>query len=60
MDTTSEALLALKPVSFATKRQVDPAGTSQFGLVAEDVDKVDPDLVIRDKMESPTASARIR
>ena len=49
MGTVSEALFALKPVSFHYKKQIDPAGKSQFGLVAEDVEKVNPDLVVRDK-----------
>jgi len=49
MDKASDALFALKPVSFHYKKQIDPAGKSQFGLVAEDVEKVNPDLVVRDK-----------
>jgi hypothetical protein len=49
MDTASEALFALKPVTFHYKKEIDPAGKSQFGLVAEDVEKVNPDLVVRDK-----------
>jgi uncharacterized coiled-coil protein SlyX len=49
MDKVSEELLALKPVSFRYKKEIDPAGISQFGLVAEDVEKVNPDLVVRDK-----------
>ena len=53
MEKTSEAFLALKPVTFRYKKEIDPAGTSQFGLVAEDVDKVNPDLVIRDKSGKP-------
>jgi hypothetical protein len=53
MDNTSEAVLALKPVSFRYKKEIDPAGTSQFGHVAEDVDKVNPDLVIHDKNGKP-------
>ena len=53
MDKTSEALFALKPVSFRYKKEIDPAGTSQFGLVAEDVEKVNPDLVVRDKEGKP-------
>jgi Chaperone of endosialidase len=48
MEKTSEALYALKPVSFRYKKEIDSAGTSQLGLVAEDVEKVDPDLVVRD------------
>ena len=53
MDQASEALFALKPVAFRYKKQIDPAGTSQFGLVAEDVEKVNPDLVVRDKEGKP-------
>jgi hypothetical protein len=49
MERLSEALFALKPVTFHYKREIDPAGTSQLGLVAEDVEKVNPDLVVRDK-----------
>jgi len=49
MDQASEALLALKPVTFRYKKEIDPQGIPQFGLVAEDVEKVNPDLVIRDK-----------
>jgi hypothetical protein len=53
MDQTSELLFALKPVTFHYKKEIDPAGTSQFGLVAEDVEKVNPDLVVRDKEGKP-------
>ena len=53
MDKASEALFALKPVSFRYKKEMDPAGTSQLGLVAEDVEKVNPDLVVRDKEGKP-------
>ena len=53
MEHASEALLALKPVSFRYKKELDPAGTSQFGLVAEDVEKINPDLVVRDKQGKP-------
>jgi hypothetical protein len=48
MDKASEAVLALKPVTFHYKQDVDPEGAPQFGLVAEQVEKVDPDLVTRD------------
>jgi len=48
MDKASEAILALKPVSFRYKHEVDPEGTPQFGLVAEEVEKVNPALVTRD------------
>jgi hypothetical protein len=47
MNTSSEAILALKPVTFHYKS--DQTGTPQFGLIAEDVAKVNPDLVVRDK-----------
>jgi hypothetical protein len=53
MDKASEALFALKPVTFHYKKKIDPAGISQFGLVAEDVEKVNPDLVVRDKEGKP-------
>jgi hypothetical protein len=48
MDKASEAILALKPVTFRYKQQIDPSGIPQFGLVAEEVEKVNPDLVARD------------
>jgi hypothetical protein len=48
MGDASDALLALRPVTFTYKPDLDPAGTPQFGLVAEEVEKVDPDLVVRD------------
>ena len=48
MDKASEVILALKPVTFRYKHHLDPAGIPQFGLVAEEVEKVNPDLVARD------------
>jgi hypothetical protein len=48
MDNASEALFSLKPVTFRYKKDIDPKSTAQFGLVAEDVEKVNPDLVVRD------------
>lgn len=53
MDKASEAVLALRPVTFRYKKEMDPAGTAQFGLVAEEVEKVKPDLVLRDKDGRP-------
>jgi hypothetical protein len=47
MDQTSEAILALKPVTFEYKS--DSTGTPQFGLIAEEVAEVNPDLVVRDE-----------
>jgi hypothetical protein len=49
MERTSETLFALRPVTFRYKKEIDPQKIPQFGLVAEDVEKVDPDLVVRDK-----------
>jgi hypothetical protein len=49
MDKASEAILALKPVTFRYKQELDPNGIPQFGLMAEQVDKVNPDLVVRDE-----------
>src|SRR6266487_2762647 len=48
MDKASETIFALKPVSFRYKKDIDSERTPQFGLVAEDVAKVNPDLVVRD------------
>jgi hypothetical protein len=53
MDKLSEGLFALEPVTFHYKKELDPAGGSQFGLVAEQVVKVNPDLVVRDKEGKP-------
>jgi hypothetical protein len=53
MDKASEAILALEPVSFRYKREIDPDRTPQFGLVAEQVEKVDPALVARDADGKP-------
>src|SRR5437763_3464524 len=53
MDKASEAILALKPVTFQYKTELDPAGIQQFGVVAEQVHKVNPDLVVRDKEGKP-------
>jgi hypothetical protein len=49
MGKVSDTLLALEPVAFRYKKEIDPAGTPQFGLIAEDVEKVNPDLVVHDK-----------
>lgn len=48
MADVSETLLALRPVTFRYKKEIDAGQTPQFGLVAEDVEKVNPDLVLRD------------
>ncbi len=53
MEKASEAILALRPVSFRYKKEIDPQSIPQFGLVAEEVEKVNPDLVIRDPEGRP-------
>ena len=53
MDNAGEAILALKPVTFRYKEDVDSNRTIMFGLMAEDVEKVNPDLVVRDKKGKP-------
>jgi hypothetical protein len=49
MDETSETILRLKPVTFHYKEELDPDKIPQFGLIAEQVEKVNPDLVVRDE-----------
>ena len=49
MDKASEAILALKPVTFRYKQELDPDAIPQFGLIAEEVEKVDPALVVCDE-----------
>ena len=53
MNKASEAILALQPVTFRYKPELDPEGIPQFGLLAEDVEKVNPDLVARDDHGKP-------
>ena len=53
MDRSSEAILKLKPVSFRYKEEVGPDAIPQFGLVAEEVKKVAPDLVTYDDEGKP-------
>src|SRR5262249_7628369 len=53
MDKASEGILFLQPVCFRYKHELDPKGIPQFGLVAEDVEKVNPDLVARDEQGKP-------
>jgi hypothetical protein len=49
MDKASEAILQLKPVTFRYKQELDPDAIPQFGLIAEQVEKVNPNLVVRDE-----------
>ena len=53
MGKASEAILALKPVSFRYKKEIDPQGIPEFGLIAEEVEKVNPDLIVRDREGKP-------
>lgn len=53
MDKTSEALFALKPVTFRYKQEIDPAQELSFGLTAEEVAKVSPHLISQDKERKP-------
>jgi uncharacterized coiled-coil protein SlyX len=53
MDKASEALFELNPVTFRYKKEVDATATPQLGLVAEDVEKVNPALVVRDQEGKP-------
>jgi Chaperone of endosialidase len=53
INKASEAILALQPVTFRYKKEFDPKGATQFGLIAEDVERANPDLVVRDKQGKP-------
>jgi hypothetical protein len=53
MSNASEAILGLKPVTFRYKEDIDPDAIPQFGLVAEEVEKVNPDLVVHDEAGKP-------
>ena len=53
MGKASEVILEFKPVSFRYKKEIDPHGIPEFGLIAEEVGKVNPDLIIRDREGKP-------
>jgi len=53
MEETSEVIYRLKPVSFRYKPEIEPTRPLGFGLIAEDVEKINPDLVARDKEGKP-------
>jgi hypothetical protein len=53
MDKSSEAILTLRPVTFRYKQEIDPKSIRQFGLIADEVAKVNPDLIVRDKEGKP-------
>ena len=49
MDKTSEALYMLNPVTYRFKKDIDPSQSLDYGLIAEEVAKIDPNLAIRDR-----------
>ena len=53
MERASETLFALRPVTFRYKKGIDPQRIPQFGLVAEEVEAVNRDLVVRDEEGKP-------
>jgi hypothetical protein len=53
MGDASEAIHLLKPVTFRYKKEIDARSIPQFGLVAEEVEKVNPDLIARDDQGKP-------
>jgi len=53
MRDASDALLALRPVTFRYRSELDPQGIPQFGLIAEEVEKAAPALVARDDQGEP-------
>ena len=53
MDRSSETLFALKPVTFRYKKDADPSQALSFGLIAEDVAQVSPELITRDEEGKP-------
>ena len=54
MNQASEVIHGLRPVSFRYKAEIEPTRPVGFGLIAEDVEKISPDLVTRDKRANPT------
>jgi hypothetical protein len=53
MDKASDVILALRPVTFRYKREIDPNTIPQFGLVAEEVEKVNSDLLVHGRDGKP-------
>ena len=58
MDKASEVLFVLKPVTFRYNKDLDPNERPQWGLVAEEVEKVNPDLVTRSRDKSKVEGVR--
>ena len=53
MDEASETLFALKPVTFRYKKEIDRSRALSFGLIAEEVAHISPDLITRDEEGQP-------
>jgi Chaperone of endosialidase len=53
MDKTSQAVFALKPVTFRYKKEIDRSRALSFGLIAEEVAEISPDLITRDREGKP-------
>ena len=53
MNQASETLFALRPVTFRYKKAIDPARVLSFGLIAEEVAEISPELITRDKEGKP-------
>ena len=53
MDKASETIMGLKPVTFRYKKDIDPSHVLSFGLIAEEVAEVSPDLITRDQNGKP-------
>ena len=53
MEKASETILALKPVTFRYKKDIDPSHALSFGLIAEEVAQVNPDLITHDQNGNP-------
>ena len=53
LGSTSDVLYSLRPVTFQYRPEIDPAGITQYGLIAEEVAEVAPDLVINDENGDP-------
>lgn len=53
MEEASEGIYRLQPVTFRYKPEIEPTCPLSFGLIAEEVEKVNPDLVVRDKERKP-------
>ena len=60
MDETSEVILALKPVTFRYTKELDADGIPQFGVAAENMEKVNRDPVAATKTANSIPSATKR